>query len=159
MNILVKALTYGTLVGILYAGVDPKPAYGWNPVTDVQNNLVWTAGTEVSIGTAYKLGGSGPARNGMRGDSVMFGIFDYRFLSESYGAINDPNGGGKLGDGLKTGLLLNYFLGWFKNPETPVMKALQNVNVGPVITTPILSSDHPFKTIDYWVEANLKFGQ
>jgi hypothetical protein len=88
----------------------------------------------------------------------MFGIFDYRFIEESYGAIYDPSGGGRLGDGLKTGFKLNYFLGWFKNPSTPLMKALQNINVGPLLTVPVLSSPHPFNAIDLWVEANYRFG-
>lgn len=87
----------------------------------------------------------------------MLGIFDYRFLKMSYGAISDPDNGEKIGDGLKTGLMLNYFLGWFKSPQTPAMQLLQNVNIGPAISVPLLTGSKPFKYPSIWVEVNYKF--
>lgn len=134
-------------------------AYAFNPVTDVQDNLKWTAGDQAQLGTAYKIAGSGPVETGHRGDSVTIGLFDYRFIKEGYTVINDPASGGRLGDGLKTGLMLNYFLGWFKSPQTPVMQALNNVNIGPVLTVPILSASKPFQAFDLWIEANWQFGK
>lgn len=133
-------------------------AYAWNPVRDVQDNLKWTLGEEASIGTAYKIGGSGPVDIGQRGDSAMLGIFDYRFVKMSYGAITDPQSGSKVGDGLKVGLMLNYFLNWFKSPQTPAMQLLSNVNVGPTITVPLLTESKPLKYPSVWIEANYRFG-
>jgi hypothetical protein len=145
------------LAGLLLIG--PRWAMAFNPVTDVQDKLIWTLGEQASIGTAYKLAGGGPIGNGQRGDSIMFGIFDYRFLKESYGAISDPQNGQKVGDGLKTGLQLNYFLGWFKSPQTDAMKLLNNINIGPVYTVPLLTGPAPFKGGAFWLECNYQFGK
>jgi hypothetical protein len=134
-------------------------AFAWNPVKDVQDNLKWTLGEEASIGTAYKIAGSGPVKVGKRGDSAMLGIFDYRFIKESYGMISDPDNGSKIGDGLKTGFMLNYFLGWFKSPQTPAMQMLQNVNIGPAITIPLFTESNPLKYPSIWLEANFRFGK
>jgi hypothetical protein len=141
------------LIGV-FALYPLRPAAAWNPIRDVQEKLVWTLGEQASLGTAYKIAGGGNLENGKRGDSAMFGIFDYRFLKASYGAISDPANGSKIGDGLKAGLKLNYFLGWFKSPQTPVMAFLNNINVGPTYTVPLLSS--PRSGI-LWVEANYSF--
>lgn len=135
------------------------PAMAFNPVTDVQDNLKWTLGDQAAMGTAYKIGGSGEVKVGQRGDSVMFGIFDYRFIKESYGAIKNPNDGSKIGDGLKTGFMLNYFLGWFKSPQTPAMQLLNNINIGPTITIPLFSDSKPFQHPSVWLEANFQFGK
>lgn len=134
-------------------------ALAFNPLTDVQDNLRWTLGEQAALGTAYKIGGSGETKIGQRGDSVMFGIFDYRFIKESYGAISDPQNGNKIGDGLKTGLMLNYFLGWFKSPQTPAMQLLNNINIGPTITIPLLTDPQPLKHPSVWLEANYQFGK
>jgi hypothetical protein len=133
-------------------------AQAFNPITDVQDNLKWTLGEEALLGTAYKIGGSGSFNIGQRGDSVMFGIFDYRFIKQSYGAISNPQNGEKVGDGLKTGLMLNYFLNWFKSPQTPAMALLSNVNIGPSITFPLFSEPKPLKYPSIWLEANYRFG-
>jgi hypothetical protein len=137
-----------------FAGI----GHAFNPILDIQTELKWTLGEEAEVGTAYKIAGAGPIPNGQRGDSVMFGIYDYRFLKESYGIISDPQNGERFGDGLKTGLKLNYFLGWFKSPETPAMIFLNKINIGPVYTVPILSTTKPFQGGTLWVEANLQFG-
>ncbi len=144
------------LIGLIALAM---PSHAFNPVTDVQDNLIWTAGSQAQLGTAYKMVGSGPVERGHRGDSLTLGIFDYRFIKEGYTVINDPSSGGRLGDGLKTGLMLNYFLGWFKSPQTPIMQALNNVNVGPVITVPMFSASKPFREVDLWLEANWQFGK
>jgi hypothetical protein len=141
----------------LLAGL--QMAHAFSPITDVQDNLKWTAGEQALVGTAYKVAGSGPVERGHRGDSLSLGIFDYRFIKESYTVINDPASGGRLGDGLKTGLQLNYFLGWFKSPQTTTMQMLNNVNIGPVITVPLLSTSKPFQAVDVWLEANWQFGK
>ena len=134
-------------------------AFAWNPILDVQQNLKWTLGEEASLGTAYKIGGGGPVKIGQRGDSAMLGIFDYRFTKVSYGAISNPQDGSKIGDGLKVGLMLNYFLNWFQSPQTPAMQVLQNVNIGPTITVPLLTDPQPLKHPSIWVEANYRFGK
>lgn len=136
-----------------------RPAQAFNPITDVQDNLKWTIGDQAQLGTAYKIAGSGPVERGHRGDSATLGIFDYRFIKEGYTVINDPSSGGRLGDGLKTGLELNYFLGWFKSPQTPAMALLNNVNIGPVVTVPLFSVSKPFQAVDLWIEANYQFGK
>jgi hypothetical protein len=135
-----------------------EAAFSFNPVTDIQDNLKWTIGDEASVGTAYKVAGSGPVKIGQRGDSAFLGIFDYRFIKESYGFIADPQNGGKFGDGLKTGFMLNYFLNWFKSPQTPAMKLLQNINIGPAFTIPLFTESKPLKYPSIWIEANYKFG-
>ena len=89
----------------------------------------------------------------------MIGIFDYRFTKVSYGAISDPNNGEKIGDGLKVGLMLNYFLGWFKSPQTPAMQVAQNVNIGPAVTIPLFTEPQPLKFPSIWIEANYRFGK
>jgi hypothetical protein len=134
-------------------------AYAFNPITDVQDNLVWTLGQQAALGTAYKIGGSGPVQVGQRGDSAMLGIFDYRFTKVSYGAISNPQDGSKIGDGLKCGLMLNYFLGWFKSPQTPAMQVLNNINIGPTVSIPLLTDAHPLKYPSVWIEANYQFGK
>ena len=134
-------------------------AFAWNPVTDVQDNLLWTLGEQAQIGTAYKLAGGGTVGNGQRGDSVMLGIFDYRFTKLSYGMISDPQNGSRIGDGLKGGIQLNYFLNWFKSPQTPAMALLKNVNIGPVFTVPLISTSKPFQGGALWLEANYSFGK
>lgn len=145
------------LVGILM--IYPlRPAAAFNPILDIQDKLVWTLGEEAALGTAYKIAGSGDVKIGQRGDSAMFGIFDYRFIKESYGIIKNTEDGSKLGDGLKTGLKLNYFLGWFKSPQTPAMQLLNNINIGPTITIPVLTDPQPFKHPSVWIEANYQFG-
>lgn len=147
------------LIRVLWLmGLLPVAAAAWNPITDVQQNLVWTLGEEAALGTAYKIAGSGPIAIGKRGDSAMLGIFDYRFIKLSYGAISDPDNGSKIGDGLKTGLMLNYFLGWFKSPQTPAMQMLQNINIGPALSFPLLTESRPLKYPSIWVECNYKFG-
>jgi hypothetical protein len=146
---------YLLLIGLVFS----SSAWGWNPITDVQDNLKWTLGEEVAIGTAYKIGGGGPILVGQRGDSAMLGIFDYRCLKMSYGAISDPQNGSKIGDGLKAGLMLNYFLGWFKSPQTPAMQLLNNINIGPTITIPLLTDSQPLQHPSIWVEANFRFGK
>lgn len=138
----------------LLLGWPLTPAMAWNPIRDVQENLKWTLGEQAALGTAYKLAGGGEYENGKRGDSAMFGIFDYRFLKTSYGAISNPENGSKIGDGIKAGLKLNYFLGWFKSPQTPVMALLNNINIGPTYTVPLLTS--PRNGI-LWLEANYSF--
>jgi len=134
-----------------------EKAFAWNPILDIQQNLIWTLGEEAQLGTAYKIGGSGPVAIGQRGDSAMLGIFDYRFLKFSYGAISNPQDGSKIGDGLKTGLMLNYFLGWFKSPQTPAMQMLNNINIGPTVSIPLLTDPHPLKYPSVWIEANYEF--
>lgn len=137
----------------------PRPAAAFNPILDVQDNLRWTLGEQAALGTAYKIGGSGDVKIGQRGDSAMFGIADYRFVKFSYGAIANPDNGEKIGDGFKTGLMLNYFLGWFKSPQTPAMQLLNNINIGPAVTIPLLSDAQPLKHPSVWVEANYQFGK
>jgi hypothetical protein len=134
-------------------------SYCWNPITDIQEQLKWTLGEEAALGTAYKIGGSGDVKIGQRGDSAMLGIFDYRFVKVSYGAISNPQNNEKIGDGFKTGLMLNYFLGWFKSPQTPAMQLLQNVNIGPAVTIPLFSDPQPLKHPSVWLECNYKFGK
>jgi hypothetical protein len=134
-------------------------AFAFNPVTDIQDNLKWTLGEQAMLGTAYKIGGSGDFKIGDRGDSAMFGIFDYRFTKISYGVITNPQNGEKVGDGLKGGLMLNYFLGWFKSPQTPAMQLLNNINIGPTVTIPLLSDPQPLKHPSVWIEANYQFGK
>lgn len=141
------------LLGPLY------PAFAYNPVTDIQDNLKWTLGEQAAIGTAYKVAGSGEFKTGQRGDSAMFGIFDYRFIKMSYGAISNPQDGSRVGDGLKAGLMMNYFLGWFKSPQTDMMKVLNNVNIGPTVTVPLLTDSRPFTHPSVWIEANYQFGK
>lgn len=136
-----------------------QSSFAFNPVTDVQENLKWTLGEQAALGTACKIGGSGSVDIGKRADSVMFGIFDYRFVKMSYGAITDPSNGEKVGDGLKGGLMLNYFLGWFKSPQTPAMQLLNNINIGPTITIPLLTDSQPLKHPSIWIEANYMFGK
>ena len=146
-------------IGILaLACLMARTAHAFNPITDIQQNLVWTLGEQASLGTAYKIGGSGPVAIGKRGDSAMLGVFDYRFTKVSYGAISDPQDGSKIGDGVKLGLKLNYFLNWFQSPQTPAMKMLQNINIGPSITVPLLTDSRPLKYPSIWVEANYQFG-
>jgi hypothetical protein len=152
-----KFLWIAVVAGILAIGATMQ-ALAWNPVTDVQEKLVWTLGQEASLGTAYKVAGSGPVAIGKRGDSAMLGVFDYRFIKVSYGAIRDSESGEKVGDGLKTGLMLNYFLGWFKSPQTPTMQVLQNVNIGPAVSIPLFTESKPFKYPSIWIEGNYKFG-
>lgn len=147
------------MAAIFLALTVTQNVHAFNPITDVQENLRWTIGEQAQLGTAYKIAGNGPVDTGHRGDSVTLGIFDYRFFKEGYTVINDPASGGHLGDGLKTGLQLNYFLGWFKSPQTPAMQLLNNINIGPVVTVPLFSESKPFQAIDLWIEGNWQFGK
>lgn len=146
------------ILAIVVAMAILTAAHAYNPITDVQQELKWTLGEQALLGTAYKVAGSGDFKTGKRGDSAMLGIFDYRFIKASYGVIRDSDSGSRVGDGFKLGLMANYFLGWFKSPQTDAMKVLSNVNIGPTVTVPLFSDSRPFTHPSVWVEANYLFG-
>ena len=138
------ALVYGT-----------ERAFAWNPITDVRDNLIWTFGQKAEAGIAVKLAGAGDLEPGDTATSALAGIADYRFLSFSYGGIVVNKNDAKPTDTFKIGFRLTSFFDLFKNPPTPQMTFLRDVNIGPALSCPVISRTHP---VTLFLEANYAFG-
>lgn len=136
-------------------GLLPVAAAAWNPVTDVRDNWQWTFGKTAEAGLAVKLAGAGDLDRGDTATNALAGIASYRFFVFSYGGIMVNKNDSKPTDTFKIGLSLQEFFGWFKNPPTPEMAILKNVNVGPAIAMPVISRSHP---VTLFLQANYQFG-
>jgi hypothetical protein len=132
-----------------------RQAFAWNPIADVRDNLLWTFGKTAEAGIAVKLAGAGDLQPGDTATSALAGIADYRFLTFSYGGIVVNRADAKPTDTFKIGFRLTSFFDLFKNPPTPQMTFLRDVNVGPAISSPIISRTHP---VTLFLEANYQFG-
>lgn len=132
-----------------------RPAFAWNPVTDVRDNLKWTFGQKAEAGIAVKIGGAGDLERGDTATSMLAGIADYRFLAFSYGGIRVNTNDAKVTDSFKVGYKITSFFDLFKNPPTPEMAWMRNVNFGPVMSMPVIARKHP---ITWFLEANYSFG-
>ena len=114
--------------------------FAWNPITDIRENIEWTIGKEAQVGTAIKIGGAGDLDSGETTTSLLAGIANYRFMTFSYGGTRINKANSNFTDTAKLGLRLTKFFDWFKNPPTPEMELLRNVNIGPSYSIPLLSS-------------------
>lgn len=145
------------LIGVLFSicmMCPNRPAFAWNPVTDIRDNVVWTFGKTAEIGTAIKLGGAGDLETGDTTTSFLAGIAEYRFLALSYGGTRINKDRAEMTDTCKVGIRLAPILGWFKNPPTPEMAMLKNINVGPSLAFPIFSNPH---TATWFFDFNYEF--
>jgi hypothetical protein len=134
-----------------------KPAAAWNPFIDVRDNLVWTFGKTGSLGEAIKVTGSDSVgKDGSTYTSFLAGVADYRFLTFKYGLTYlNKQDNSKGTDTAKVGLKLTSFFAFFKNPPTPEMAFLQNIDVGPSFAMSLLNSPHVGTVL---VDANYVFG-
>lgn len=139
----------------LLVSLCPK-AHAFNPLTDLRENVVWTFGKTAEVGEAVKLCGAGDLKAGETATSMLAGIADYRFLSLSYGGTRTNRNDTNFTDTAKIGLRLNSFFGWFKNPPTPEMAFLQNINVGPSFAMSLFSSPHAGTL---FLDVNYTFGK
>lgn len=117
-------------------------AFAFNPVTDIRDNLIWEFGKTAEVGTAVKLAGAGDLKSGETATSMLAGIADYRFLSLAYGGTRVNKADQNFTDTAKIGLRLTSFFDLFKNPPTPEMAWLRNLNVGPSYTMSLFNSPH-----------------
>lgn len=148
-----KLSTIGLCAVILLAA---KVSFAWNPITDVRDNLVWTFGKAGSMGEAIKVGGSdGVGKDGSTYTSLLAGVADYRFLTFKYGVTYINQDTTKPTDTAKIGLKLTSFFAYFKNPITPEMAWLQNVDVGPSFAMSLLNNPHVGTVL---IDANYVFG-
>jgi len=132
-----------------------QSAHAWNPITDVRDNLQWTFGKKAEAGLAVKLAGAGNLESGDTATSALAGIADYRFLTFSYGGIKVNNNDAKVTDTFKVGFRITSFFDLFKNPPTQEMAFMRNLNVGPAISSPIISRSHP---VTLFFDVNYQFG-
>lgn len=143
------------LIGLLFSIWPNRPVFAFNPVTDIRDHTVWTFGKAAEIGTAVKFAGGGELKSGETASSFLAGIAEYRFLALSYGGTRVNKSNADLIDTAKIGLRLNAFLDWFKNAPTPEMALLRNINIGPSVAMPLLSSPH----VAVWLmDINYQFG-
>lgn len=129
--------------------------YAWNPITDVRDNVVWTFGKTAEVGEAVKIAGGGDLANGETTTSVLAGIADYRWFCLSYGGTRVNHTDQNFTDTAKVGIRLNAFFNWFKNPTTPEMEFLKNLNVGPSYSMSLFSSPH---VGTLFLDINYRFG-
>lgn len=141
------------VMGLILVG--PGFAYAWNPLIDLRDNLQWTFGKKAETGIAVKIGGAGDLEKGDTATSALAGIFDYHFLSAAYGGIKVNKNDAKVTDSFKIGLQLTSFFDLFKNPPTAEMAFMRNINVGPVMSMPVISRSHP---VTWFLEGNYAFG-
>jgi len=129
--------------------------WGWNPITDVRDNLQWTFGKKAETGVAVKIAGAGDLEKGDTATSALAGIADYRFLALSYGGIVVNRGDAHPTDTFKLGFKLTSFFDLFKNPPTAEMEFMRNINIGPAMSMPVISRTHP---VTWFLQANYEFG-
>lgn len=129
--------------------------WAWNPVTDLRENVVWTFGKTAEMGTAMKIAGAGDLKSTELANSALMGIADYRFLTLSYGGTIIDRDGTQFTDTAKIGFRLNKFFDWFKNPITPEMEFLRNINIGPSFAMPLFTEPHAGAL---FVDFNYRFG-
>lgn len=129
--------------------------FAFNPIVDVRDNLIWTAGKSAEIGEAIKVGGGGDLAVGETSTSFLASIAEYRFLVFSYGGTRTNRNDANFTDTAKIGFRLNSFFGLFKNPPTQEMSFLQNVNIGPSYAMNLLSSPH---VGTFFIDLNYTFG-
>lgn len=143
------------LISIFLALGPLTPAFAWNPITDVRDNLQWTFGKKAELGIAVKLAGAGDLDKGDTATSALAGIADYRFLAFSYGGIVVNKGSGEKTDTFKIGLRATSFFDWFKNAPTPEMAFMRNLNLGPALSMPVIARSHP---VALFFDVNYQFG-
>lgn len=144
------------LIRILWIlGLLPVAAAAWNPITDVRDNVQWTFGKTAEVGTAIKLAGGTDMEVGTTATSMLAGIFDYRWISFSYGGTRVNKNAENFTDTAKVGLQLTKFFDWFKNPTTPEMAFMRNLNIGPSFSMPIW--DTP-RVGTVFLDVNYRFG-
>lgn len=132
-----------------------RPAAAFNLVTDLRDNIQWTFGRQAEVGTAVKLFGAGDLKAGETATSLLAGVADYRWFTFSVGGTRVNQNDANFTDTAKLGLKLTDFLGWFKNPPTPEMAFLKNLNVGPSYAMSMFSSPH---TGTLFLDINYQFG-
>lgn len=147
-TISLLSLVIGLILG-------PRWAFAFNPILDIRDNLVWTVGKAAEVGEAIKIGGGGDLKVGETSTSMLASIAQYRFLVFSYGGTRVNRNDENFTDTAKVGFRLNTFFGWFKNPPTPEMAWLQNVNVGPSYAMNLINSPH---VGTFFIDLNYQFG-
>ena len=133
----------------------PTAGFAWNPVNDVRDNLTWTFGKKAEVGVAVKVAGAGDLKKGETATSMLAGVFDYRFLCFSYGGTRVNRNAQNFTDTIKVGFKVTNFFGWFKNPPTPEMGFLQNLNIGPSFSMPVFTAP---RAGTVFVDGNYSFG-
>jgi hypothetical protein len=132
-----------------------QQAAAFNPITDFRENVQWTFGKAAEVGTAVKLAGSGDMKPGDTSTSILAGIADYRWFSFSVGGTRVNQSNADFTDTAKLGLKLTSFFDWFKNPPTPEMSFLRNLNIGPSYAVSMFSSPHGGTL---FLDINYRFG-
>jgi hypothetical protein len=132
-----------------------RPAAAFNPITDFKENVQWTFGKAAEVGTAVKLAGAGDMKPGDTSTSILAGIADYRWFSFAVGGTRVNQSDANFTDTAKLGLKLTSFFDWFKNPPTPEMAFLRNLNVGPSYAISMFSSPHAGTL---FLDVNYRFG-
>lgn len=126
-------------------------AFAFNLITDVRDNTFWKLGQVAQAGEGYNF-------TAKEWDaSALAEVAEYRFLSFSYGGTQVDANSSKATDTFKVGLLSNFFFALFKNPVTPQMSWLQNLNVGPSYAIPVFSGSTGHKGT-LLADINYKFG-
>ena len=121
------------------------PCYGFNLLTDIQQNTQWTLGSAVETGTAVALrsDSSTNIKGGEFVGSALASLANYRFLNLSAGGTFIPQQDGSLKafDTGKIGINLGYFLKGFTN-QAPAI--IQNMVFGPSLATTLVTTPHIF---------------
>lgn len=120
--------------------------FGFNLVTDIQQQTTFPIGQAASAGTAVNL------KDGSLSASALAELVDYRMFSAWYGGTMIDPSNGKMTDTAKIGLNVGYFLTGFVN-KPPLI--LQNLVVGPSIACSLIST--PRKAY-YLFDINYRFG-
>jgi len=114
-------------------GVLTRQANGWNPLTDIQQNLTWEFGQAAQAGESYNF-------NTQQWDvSALAELCRYRFLSFSYGGTELDHNSATATDTFKIGFLSNFFFALFKNQPPASMAWMENLNLGPAFSIPVFS--------------------
>ncbi len=130
--------------GIGFFTILPK-AYGFNLISDIDQNTQWTLGSAVQAGTSLSLVNSSAynIKAGQFNGSALASVANYRFLNFAAGgtAIPQANGSTKLLDTGKIGINVGYFL---KNMVNQPPALIQNMVIGPTLMTTLVTTPHVF---------------
>jgi hypothetical protein len=129
-----------------------QPAFAFNLITDIQQNLQWTLGNQASIGTSINL------TDGKLRYTQMAGVNEYRFLSSWYGISEQKDSSGNafdVQDCFKVGINISYFFSGFTNKPPEV---ISNLVIGPDVSTPLFSNFGSRQPIIPGFDVNYRFG-
>ena len=130
----------------------PKWSVAFNLITDIRENVEWTFGQAATAGEGWNF------TTNSWDASALAEVFQYRFLSFSYGGTQVDSGSSKATDTFKLGFLSNFFFNWFVNKPTPQMAWMENLNVGPSYAIPIFSGQTKHQGT-FLLDLNYRFGQ